>query len=277
MNHWWRAYDEAVDDPKLILLSDKQHRAWFNLCCVCSQYGGMLPTIDIVAIKLRTTPAKAKAVIAELAALRLVDFASDDTTTMHNWTSWQYKTDNTDPTTALRSKRYRDRKRDADRDADRDAPVSVTPTRVQSTDTDSEAYASAAEAAPQLPIGDMDVVDEDPKARLFRLGKPILMSFGIAEKRTGTLIGQWLKAKPDPLGLLAALQFARDQNVAEPIAYVSAIMHSKAKNGGGDGHEFDRRPGESLGDLARRMAAAAREHERKLASTTSPGRADEPG
>ena len=43
MGHWWRAYDECVDDPKLCLLTDKQHRAWFNLCCITSQAGGTLP------------------------------------------------------------------------------------------------------------------------------------------------------------------------------------------------------------------------------------------
>lgn len=118
---------------------------------------------------------------------------------------------------------------------------------------DSEAYASAAGAAPGPEV---EVVDEDPRARLFRLGKTILVSFGIAEKRTGSLIGQWLKAQNDPLGLLAALQFARDQNVAEPVAYVSAILHGKPKNGASNAN--DRRPGESLGDFCRRLAEAAR-------------------
>ena len=85
------------------------------------------------------------------------------------------------------------------------------------------------------PDGSADVVGEDPKARLFRLGKTILVSFGIAEKRTGSLIGQWLKAKNDPAGLLAAIQFARNQNVAEPVAYVSAIVSGKGKQNGGFG------------------------------------------
>lgn len=127
----------------------------------------------------------------------------------------------------------------------------------QSQPQSSEAYASA---PPALEPDLVDVVDEEPRARLWRLGKPILISFGISEKRTGTLIGQWLKAKPDPLGLLAVLQFARDQNVSEPVAYVSTIMHGKSKNGAVN--DFDRRPGESLGDLAERMAAEAREFER---------------
>lgn len=110
------------------------------------------------------------------------------------------------------------------------------------------------------PFDDVEVVNEDPKARLFRLGKPILISFGITEKRTGSLIGQWLKAQNDPPGILAALEFARAQNVAEPVAYVSALIHGKHQNGAADGN--DRKPGESLGDLGRRLAAEARELER---------------
>jgi uncharacterized protein YdaU (DUF1376 family) len=90
----------------------------------------------------------------------------------------------------------------------------------------SEANASAAGAAGPV----LEVVGEDPKARLFRVGKTALVSFGVAEKRTGALIGQWLKAKNDSIGLLAAIQFARDQNVADPIAYVSALVHGKRKH-----------------------------------------------
>jgi uncharacterized protein YdaU (DUF1376 family) len=95
------------------------------------------------------------------------------------------------------------------------------------------ALAAAADAAREPDFVEaIEPVDEDPKAKLFRVGKTILISFGIAEKRTGALIGQWLKAKNDPVGLLAAIQYARDQNVAEPIAYITTLISSvKARNG----------------------------------------------
>lgn len=82
-----------------------------------------------------------------------------------------------------------------------------------------EAYASA------------DVVGENDKAKLFRIGKTILVSFGVKEQRTGALIGQWLKAKNDPVGLLAAIQYARDQNIAEPVAYISALLQDEKPKG----------------------------------------------
>ena len=94
---------------------------------------------------------------------------------------------------------------------------------------DSDPRGSAADAAPAEIV---EPVDEDPKAKLFRIGKTALVSFGVSEKRTGSLIGQWLKQRPDPVGLLAAIQYARDQNVAEPVAYISTVIsNAKSQNG----------------------------------------------
>jgi hypothetical protein len=40
---WWRAYDESADDPKLQRLSADLFRALFNLVCLASRNGGVLP------------------------------------------------------------------------------------------------------------------------------------------------------------------------------------------------------------------------------------------
>jgi uncharacterized protein YdaU (DUF1376 family) len=113
----------------------------------------------------------------------------------------------------------------------------------------SDPYGSAANAAPDT----VEVIDEDPKARLFRIGKTLLASFGVAEKRTGALIGQWLKTRNDPSGLLAAIQYARDQNVAEPVAYISTLVTKAPPNG-------TRK--QNLADLASDLADELRERER---------------
>jgi len=113
--------------------------------------------------------------------------------------------------------------------ADVPPPSKVPPITPLNTPQGSEPKGSAADAAPP---SEVEIVDEDPKAKLFRLGKTVLVSFGVAEKRTGGLLGQWLKARNDPAGLLAAIQFARDQNVAEPVAYVSALVSGKGNKNG---------------------------------------------
>lgn len=229
MSRWWRAYDEAVDDPKLIMLSDKAHRAWFNLMCLTSANGGALPQIEVIAIKLRMPEKKLAPIIEELVSRGLLD-EFDGTLRPHNWNGRQYKSDvSTD-----RVKQFRKRQRN----------VSVTPpdTENRKQKEDSEASASA------------DVVGEDPKAKLFRLGKTLLVSFGVQEKRTGALIGQWLKTRNDPIGLLGAMQFARDRNVAEPVAYISTLLKQEKPNGTAK---------RSLTELAFELAADARELERQ--------------
>jgi hypothetical protein len=90
----------------------------------------------------------------------------------------------------------------------------------------SEPYGSDAIASTHEVV----VLNEDPKARLFREGRTILTSLGVPAKQQGSLIGMWLKSRPDPAGVLTAIQFARDQNVAEPVAYVSAVINGGKAN-----------------------------------------------
>ncbi len=137
MSRWWRAYDEAVDDPKLILLSDKAHRAWFNLMCIASLHDGILPDIKITAVKLRLTPQRAAAVLTELVHAGLIDRRDDGAFEPHNWSGRQYRSDVTDPTAAERMQRYRERKRNGGRN-DRNDIVTVTPPREQNTETDTD-------------------------------------------------------------------------------------------------------------------------------------------
>jgi hypothetical protein len=123
MSRWWRAYDEAVDDPKLQLLSDSMFRAWFNIQCIASKNGGKLPAVASVAFTLRVKPEKASEIITRLCVAGLLD-KTDDGFEPHNWTGRQYKTDAADPTAPERMKRYRDRKRN-----DRNATVTDTVTQ----------------------------------------------------------------------------------------------------------------------------------------------------
>lgn len=108
MSHWWRAYDDSVDHPKLCLLSDQAHRGWFNLCCVASANGGALPPMEELEIKLRLPKKKIQAIMTELRARKLLD-EIDGVMLPHNWARRQFKTDVTDPTNAERQRRYRHR------------------------------------------------------------------------------------------------------------------------------------------------------------------------
>jgi hypothetical protein len=108
---------------------------------------------------------------------------------------------------------------------------------------------------PAEPVESGDPVDEDTRAKLYRIGKLLLVTFGIAEKRTGSLLGHWLKQTHDDAdGLLALIQYARDADVAEPIAYISALVNGRSGNGKAAGGA----------ELAYRMAEEIRERKRAL-------------
>jgi len=92
MSRWWRAYDEAATDPKLGLLSDELHRAWFNLMCIASANNGEFPPIKQIAYTLRVKPERAAAILAELHGAGLLD-KTDDGFAPHNWKKRQYKAD----------------------------------------------------------------------------------------------------------------------------------------------------------------------------------------
>jgi hypothetical protein len=93
-----------------------------------------------------------------------------------------------------------------------------TDTRYQKPERKNQDAASRQGTAEIVPI------NEVPKAKLFRVGKTLLVSLGISEKQSGSVIGRWLKQKNDPDGILAALQYAADHGIIEPISYVTACL-----------------------------------------------------
>ncbi len=107
MSRWWRAYDEALHDPKLIALPDKLHRAWFNLLCIASKHGGILPAMSVVAIELRVSLHRAAEWVTALVLAGLFDELETGKFAPHNWSGRQFQSDvSTD-----RVKRFRERER----------------------------------------------------------------------------------------------------------------------------------------------------------------------
>lgn len=109
--NWWRAQNTCVDHAKLILLSDKAHRNWFNLNCIANANGGVLPDLQTIAVKLRVSESRAAAAISELVSKRLFDQREDRSFVPHDWNEWQFKTDLADMTNAERQKRHREKSR----------------------------------------------------------------------------------------------------------------------------------------------------------------------
>jgi hypothetical protein len=195
MSRWWRAYDEAVDDPKLVALTDEQHRFWFNILCIFSAFGGSLPEVSALKIKLRMQERKVKRLLAELVAAGLLD---DDNGLIkpHNWNGRQYKSDNSTD----RVKRFRNGKRNVS------GNVSETPPE---TETETETEKKMAPSAPLI---------EQPteEAELYRRGRQVL------GKSSGGLITKLVKAKGGsiPLARAAIEQAATKGDASEYIARI---------------------------------------------------------
>ena len=106
MSRWFRFYDDVINDPKVLRLSDRLFRVWTGLLCVASKHNGILPTIEDCALMLRMKVEKTREAMIELAALGLLD--TDGTTwTPHNWKDRQYQSD----VSTERVKRFRQRSR----------------------------------------------------------------------------------------------------------------------------------------------------------------------
>lgn len=120
MNHWWRAYNTAANDPKLGGLTDWQHRCWFQIMCMASDNNGVVPELKHVAYTLRVKPEKAAEVLVQLHAAELLD-KTDDGFSPHNWKGRQYKSD----TSTERVKRFRNGKRNVSGNEGGNAPEQI--------------------------------------------------------------------------------------------------------------------------------------------------------
>ena len=145
MTHWWRAYDDAIDNPKLLKLSDAMHRAWFTLQCIASANGGVLPPAGDIAVRLRIKPAKVAEWLTKLVQAKLMD-NDDGVFRPHNWDDRQFKTDGSDPTNSQRQKRFRDRHRNGSNAVTSNGSNGVTDKRPEQSRADSEAEHSRADA-----------------------------------------------------------------------------------------------------------------------------------
>lgn len=168
MSRWFRFYDDAINDPKVLRLSDALFRAWMTLLCIASKYDGVLPPTSDIALMLRVKVTKVAEWLAALTAAGLID-NNDGVFAPHNWNARQYKSDVTDPTAALRQKAYRERIKN------RNATVTVTDTRAdteQITDTEQSREDSARKRGARLPA-DWKPSAEDANEAMKRLGGPI--------------------------------------------------------------------------------------------------------
>jgi len=138
VSRWFRLYNEAVNDSKILLLpNDSLRWQWVVLLSCASQHDGVIPSLQHAALALRLKATKAAETVAILARAGLLDQVPGGYFAPHNWTGRQYKSDD-DPTNAERQQRYRDRKK-RNSEALRNGQRNADETRTEAeTDTESE-------------------------------------------------------------------------------------------------------------------------------------------
>lgn len=138
-NPWIRLYREALHNPKVVTLNDRQHRAWHN-CMLMSDDTGKLPKWRDMACHMRMTVQEAEQVVCELVEAGLIDiegFGPDRVFKLHDWTEHQYISDSS----TERVRKFRSKSKDEmdETATKRFCNGGVTPPEQnQITDTDTE-------------------------------------------------------------------------------------------------------------------------------------------
>lgn len=141
MGRWFRFYENTFDNPKVLMLSDREFRLWVRLLCMASENDGLIPPLAVVKARLNTRLDHLKAALNRLIEVGLI-VPSPHGFEPHNWRKFQYKSDTSAP--RMREKRARDVTsqnaitRDTDTDTDTEADSFLIQGR---TKLDRERYA----------------------------------------------------------------------------------------------------------------------------------------
>lgn len=187
--NWLRLHSEARTDRKLDLLTDQQHRIWFNLLCLASEGKDRgtieYPSMDMLAIEVsRGDVVLLEQTLAALVKYKMVDHAPG-TINFINWNKRQYnKPSDTPEETRKRKAKQRD---SASVD---DVSRDVTPDHATYTDTEQIINRADTEqnkppsSVPRSPNGATKTAkpktikrsipeDWEPPERLYEIGKDI--------------------------------------------------------------------------------------------------------
>lgn len=226
---WFRFYDSVVDDPKVQRLSDAAFRAWVNLMCVASKNGGYIsPDFGDIAFALRTTEAKARALLQTLLAAELLEEIADGFQP-HNWGGRQYASDSA----AERQKRYREKNKNRNGDGDGDVKSDAA---LRNARRNSDAVEEEVEQnRVPLPKGNgrkaADLFPEparpvrvDPWKEVYDRGKAVL------GREAGGIITNLRKTFDDkPRKVLAKIEDAAEMR--NPIEWINAFLFAHGPPG----------------------------------------------
>lgn len=141
---WVRLHRASIHSPKIVTLSDRQHRAWHN-CLIMADDSGRLPSFRDMAVHMRMSQTDVEQLMSELMEAQLVDPDGSGGLVLHDWDEHQFRSDSSaERTRKWRAKRHRDGDVTV---SDEKRNVTVTPPdfRLQTSESEEE------ESKPSLP------------------------------------------------------------------------------------------------------------------------------
>jgi hypothetical protein len=147
---WLRLYDNLSSDHKVMQLDSSHFKTWVLCLCNAKKNDGKLECIEILSFELRLREDVCQKHLDHLCAVGLID-KEGECYQPHNWSKFQYDSDNS----RARTKEYRERKKGVTCDA------TVTSQhrhgdalRIQSTDTDNKTPLSPLLLSPRSSVSD---------------------------------------------------------------------------------------------------------------------------
>lgn len=208
MSRWFRYYEEALNDPKIIRLSDSMFRAWVNLLTLASIRGGAIPKEDI-AIGLRVSEKGAASVVSYLVERGLFEDRGDFVSP-HNWEVRQYKSDKSTD----RVKRFRNAKRNVSETETETQPV--TPPEQSRAETEQRIDSADALHAEFLRVAKSDL--DDPTLFGSSYGIQAMLSRGFSRETilAGAANAMRGKEKPPPWNYFAKCIESENEQRSQP-------------------------------------------------------------
>lgn len=230
MSRWFRLYDDAINDPKVLRLPEAARWQWVAMLCVASKHDGTLPQLTDIALLLRMPTRRAAAMLARLREAGLVD-ETDAGLVPHNWEGRQYKSDSS----TERVRKHRARRNVSDT-SDETIPLSTSPhaATAPETDTDSEPDSSSLTRDENSDVCDPSIAERD----YFVRGKALL------GKNAGGLLAKLKAVKGGNVALArAALETASTKE--NPHEYIGAIVRGPREAPAKPLTEFQRKQAET--------------------------------
>lgn len=243
MSRWLRLYADAMRNPKIMRLADKDFRLWVRLLCIASENDGKIAPLDDLKLVLSTRLDHLSSSLDRLISGGLIDVLSDGYTP-HGWAKFQYKSDTSNERVA---------KHRAARNVTVTPPETDTDTE-QKEDVVADAGASGRDAAP-TGFDLARIADDACRAGGVRNIAPGRIAGHVA------LIREWRDAGADPPMILDTIRQAV-ANATEPInslAYFAPIIRQAIARKEGNaqqsmgGNNGTPRPGRGSYGAAKRL------------------------